>query len=318
MRIGEAVAILVGFLCIHWVWPAANPMQIERTPGHAAALIAQLNQKQPRLVVVGPEEYIDTFASSFLEDASVLALPSARLASAWWYLILKNALVKMDTPPDMFVIFYAGVDPTLPEKRTFAPADRRVLDALATDRERLLDRLAYHERMDPVEFAFSEWSGLYQSRMAVRNRVDSILQDTVARGVGMPSAELRDARGDRFSPPHRDPELQRQHQEERTAARSAYDNRYFDFPEESGQSFLPTMARLANRHGIRLVFIETPSPLRHTREQEVLSGSYRATFRAWLESRGGIHLDMREVPPERRAEAIRAALPPLPPETPQR
>lgn len=308
MRIGEAVAILVGVLCCHWAWPAAKPMLMERTPGYAVDLRQTLDATHPRLVLAGSPSDLDALDASFLEEEAALVLPSARLASAWWYLILKNALTNIDTPPATFAVFYSGVDPTLPEKRVFAPADRRALDALATDRERLLDRLAYHERMDPVAFTASAWTGLYQARMPVRNRLESAVGEVVANLVGVPQGELQNARQERFSQPHWDPTLREQHQEERIAARTAFDNRYFDFPTELRTSFLPGMADLARRHGIRLVFVETAHALRYTPEQEVLAERYRHAFRTWLDWQGGVHLDLRDVPPAMWSTSLRTLL----------
>lgn len=308
MRIGEAAAILVGFICCHWMWSPAKPMRVDRSPGHAATLIAELDAARPKVVLAGSPQQLDALPPSFLGETDAHALTSARLASAWWYLILKNALPKMDAPPETFVIVYAGVDPTLPGKRVFAPADRRALDALATDRERLLDRLAYHERMDSVEFALSEWTGLYQSRMQVRERLEGVVAGGVARVVGTTPDTLEEARRDRFSRPHWDPALRERHQEERTAARTEFDNRYFEFAAELRTSFLPAMVDLARRHGIRLVFAETEPPLRYTQEQEKLAARYRAAFRAWLAWHGGIHIDLRGLPPDAWPDTLRPHL----------
>jgi hypothetical protein len=188
-----------------------------------------------------------------LTGKSALIVYRGGSESAWWYLVFKNVICRLEGRVSSVVIFFRDNELTDPSFRVTG-SYKRSIDVLCDSNEFELDRLAYYSSMNNVEFYLNSCWPLLQKRESFRQRVDSIVRDKTASLFFEKSGiDLGLAVEHVFADSNMDKRLFTQYQ----AMADRLSEADMDFHKSVKVSFLPAIIQLARENNIKLVFIRT-------------------------------------------------------------
>ena len=221
-----------------------------------------------------------------LNQQTIAMLTHAGTGSAFWYLAFKNWVVASGIKPRYVFFFFRDENMTDPLFRATGTY-RWSLDRVALDAEPELNDVFAAQSSGPwfrVHRALDRAFGL-EARAAAANQR---LRDWPASWFA-PTPAARQAFDERlnalFDLDHLRPISE--------ADMQKADDARLDFGREVKRSVLPDMLRLANQHGLKLVFVRVqrrPTPTGPP-PQSAAMVKYVGDLRAWLEARGAIFQD---------------------------
>lgn len=180
-----------------------------------------------------------------------IAVPGS--TSAFWYLILKNIILKADPPPAYLVILFRDTILTLPDFHVNGGYVNE-LDQFAAAREDFLLERAYLNFLNPLERWALVWFPLYTHRQRVTDFVETRARDPLP-------ALLLSCRGECLDHAHA-VVFHVDNADDRIRADALADDQEFllrpeamDFDYWVDRSFLPEMIRLCRENGIRLILV---------------------------------------------------------------
>lgn len=206
-------------------------------------------------------------------------------SSAMWYLIMKSNIYPADYTPKTLVIFFRGTMLTTPDFRVEGSSNLGLLNKYATMEDTLFRRLAYTERMNPVDKAFSLYLPIYGYRTEIVTALDAGFRHTLPGLLNGCDPECADDAMEEVLRSDIAPEQLADY-----IIRSdmvLYAGRKLDFPYQLGHSFLPEMVRMAKEKGMGVVMVHMPTEIfpDTALEPEGLAG-YNADMEVYLEAQG--------------------------------
>jgi len=216
-------------------------------------------------------------------------------SSAMWYLIMKSNLYPAGHTPETLVIFFRGTMLTTPDFRVEGSSNLGLLNKYATMEDTLFRRLAYTERMNPVDKAFSLYLPIYGYRTEIITALDSGFRHTLPgllNGCGPECAD--DAveevlRGD-IAPGQLADYIIR-------SDMVLYAGRKLDFAYQLEHSFLPEIVRMAGEKGMQVVMVRMPTQIFPDPELEPDGlEEYNASLEIYLEEHEIVLLNFEHDP----------------------
>jgi len=210
---------------------------------------------EPQIIFVGNSVLragVDPNQFSQLTGKRTINLMLDGSASAWWYLTLKNVVLRTSHKPEMVGIFFRDHYLTDPSFRVDGMY-KQYIEEMADTEEPLLYRLAYQGRMDAFTYLLLRYCPLFQKKDQVRVWLDTVIKDKFVSTViklepGFPDKAIERV----FADENMDKNLLTVRQ---LAIESLQDNSFYNFPNEVEQSFLPHMIKLAKDNDIKLFFV---------------------------------------------------------------
>ena len=216
-------------------------------------------------------------------------------SSAMWYLIMKSNIYPAKHEPEMLVIFFRGTMLTTPDFRVEGASNLGLLNKFATMEDTLFRRLAYTERMNPLDKAFSLYLPIYGYRGEIAAALDAGFRHTLPGLLNACDPECADDAVEEILRAGVAPGQLADY-----IIRSdmvLYAGRKLDFAYQLEHSFLPEMVRMAREKGILLVMVRMPTQIfpDPALEPEGLAG-YNADLGAYLGAQGIPLLDFEHDP----------------------
>jgi hypothetical protein len=216
-------------------------------------------------------------------------------SSAMWYLIMKTNIYPAEHTPQTLVVFFRGTMLTTPDFRVEGSSNLGLLNKYATMEDSLFRRLAYTERMNPLDKAFSLYLPIYGYRAEIVTALDAGFRHALPGLLNACDPECADdtveevLRGDIASEQLADYIIR--------SDMLLYAGRRLDFAYQLDHSFLPEMVRMAGEKGIQLVMVRMPTQIfpDPALEPERLS-EYNADLGAYLGAQGIPLLDFEHDP----------------------
>ena len=263
----------------------------------SATFRKELGVTAPEVVFLGNSVLAySTDASLFTELSGRRAFCVSRggSASAWWYLALKNVILKTPERPQWVVVFFRDRVLTDPGFRTTGQY-KRAIDEIATSREPILDRLAYRGTMNSVTYFLLRHCPLYQRRDAIKRRIDShIKKKATALLGGTGSGDAYRALRRVFAETNMDDRLLTMSQLTAEARLTREDGR---FAEQLSRSFLPHMIALARENEVRIAFVRMKRRRdAATNREPAALRSYMQALRTYLAENGAPLVDFTQDP----------------------
>jgi hypothetical protein len=259
--IRAACALLVVAIANFIFWPP-NDVLVKHKPQYENTVRITWFERnlvviKPKIVFLGNsimDEAIDEREFSRLTATQTIKIWYGGSASAWWYLALKNVILKAPHKPQIVVLFFRDHFLTDPTYRATGKHKQKI-DAVAEQSEPVLDRLTYLDNMNAVIYLLFRYCPLYQQRDKIKNQLETIVKDRFVCGLtgleqGMPDRAIERL----FDEKNLNKELLTIRQ---IAAESAGSNELYNFPQELDRSFLPHMIKMSKQNNIQLVFVRT-------------------------------------------------------------
>jgi len=254
-----ACALLVIAIANFIFW-SPNGVLIEHKPQHENKVRIRWFERKlvtvrPKIVFLGNSimyESVDEREFLRLTATQTIKIWDGGAASAWWYLALKNVILKAYYKPQMVMLFFRDHFLTDPTYRAIGKHKQNI-DALAEQNEPVLDRLAYLGQMNAVAYFLFRYCPLYRQRDNIKNQLEKTVKDKVVSSLcgleqGIPDQAIERL----FDEKNLNTELLTIRQ---LAAESAGSNKLYNFQQELERSFLPYMIDMAKENNIQLVFV---------------------------------------------------------------
>jgi hypothetical protein len=216
----------------------------------------QITAEHPQIILLGDsmvEENVDLPALSKALGHTIHRISYPGAASAMWYLSIKNNIILSPYKPQALVILFRDSTLTTPYYRVGGSYDQ-VIDTLAGADEELLIRLAYFNRMNPLEKSARQFFPIYSFGFRARNRIDLYNRTLPPRfllGCREPCVDTAFLNTFSFrtmaAPAANDPIAQ--------SESILYTKDALTFSAQVGNSFLPEIIRLCRENGISLILV---------------------------------------------------------------
>ncbi len=258
---------------------------IERNPAPAgqmqrARFEQYLSVARPEVVLLGNSLMIDSIDErglSGLISARAIKIGRGGSASAWWYLALKNVILKAPLKPRVVVVFFRDHFLTDPGYRASGKY-KQFVDAMADKDEPVLNRLAYLEGIDGMKYFLRQYFPLYQKRDDIKAKFETMIkQGCVSAPLGLEAGQVEASINNVFDEKNLNKELLTIRQ---LAAESVEDSSKYNFSKECKRSFLPHMIKLARQNNLQLIFVRMKS------RRDLVAGSEPETLQKYIKELG--------------------------------
>ncbi len=220
------------------------------------------------------------------EDVAVFSIPNS--VSSHWYAVLDHRVY--DRGHDVPNVLIVSSLRSLLVSQPYSPASYGNLKVHLEDKEPVLDRYV-HRAPEAIEH-------LREQRMALRDRISRDLATWTAPLYGGGRHEARVSLQRVFHDSKLDHSTHKPLLLTDTTRDLLLSKTSDDFPAPD-DSLLPELARLAARHGTRLVFVRTPmAPRTPVARQDLVAPGTEARVRQILEAHGHLYIDTWVDPPK--------------------
>jgi len=277
-----ACALLVIAIANFIFW-SPNDVLVDRKPKYEDTVRIRRFERdleviRPKIVFLGNsimDKGVDEKEFSRLTSVQAIKIWHGGAASAWWYLALKNVILKAYYKPQMVMLFFRDHFLTYPAYRVTGRY-KQIIGAVAEQDEPVLDRLAYLGQMDAVAYFLFRYCPLYRQSDNIKNKLETTVKDKVVSSLcgleqGMPDQAIERL----FDERNLNSDLLTIRQ---LAAESTGSNKLYNFSQELDRSFLPYMIDMAKENNIQLVFV------RMKRRRDVKPGSQPKALQEYIKN----------------------------------
>ena len=275
------------------LWPPAD-LKIQRNPNRSnitTGFKARLETSRPQIVLVGNSVLGDSVNERIFSkytNAPTIKFSHGGSASAWWYLVLKNAVFKTKHKPQMVVIFFRDHFLTDPGFRVNGDYKKNLIDKTAEENEPVLDRYAYFGEMNSASYLLFRYCPLYQKRDVVKTVAENFIKNKLVSNVL--DLETPNAADDAIKRVFKEKKLDKKLLTIRQlTAESAGYNRRYEFSRELKQSFLPHIIEMAKQNNVQLVFVRTK------KRRDVQVDSQSKELKNYIKQLG-VYLQQNQIP----------------------
>lgn len=248
---------------------------------HRQKKYAKLMKKlQPEIVLLGNSmlgEAVDNDSFAELIGKRSAKFDASGSASAIWYLMLKNVVLKAKKKPSHVVVFFRDYFLTMPEYRVRGRYEELIRD-LSSPIEPLIDKLSYSQNY--VETFLWHTTPSYRNRAWLKERSEAFVKDTlVSKTLGQKADFAAKAVATVFRVGNLDTEILTAGQ---LAAETVEEH---VFADDLQGSYLPTMVSLAAQSKVQLIFVRVKRrrDARHEVQSEALK-QYIVDLSGYLKS----------------------------------
>ncbi len=284
-------------VAITWIRiPRAYGLEFPRTPGPTFnnqvrdVYINRLENEKPELLLLGDStlaDAIDPAQMSNLMGMNVSSFGVPGSASAFWYVVLKNNIVKSENKPKYLIIVFRDSILTAPGYRVQGSYFTQV-DEFARRREPVLLERAFLNLMNPLEKAADAYFPLYSARVQIRQKIDALVRYSLPGWIGCDTKCNNDSMYAVFQ----GGDLQRGELQNAIASAEGYlyTRAQLNFGAQVDRSFLPDMIQLAKENHIQLILVRLKNWTLGERETVGVK-RYTAALSAYLEGQDVLFLD---------------------------
>lgn len=253
------IIALMGFniyIPLHYQTPYPSPLGPTFTPRIKDEHIKAIDANRPEFVLIGDstlEEGVDQtlLTSELHEETYKLSVRGS--ATAAWYLVMKNVVMKSAHRPKYIVILFRDTMLTVPYFRTTGRY-LELLDDYAGKNEPVLNELAFINQMNPVEKIMEQYLPLYGMRWDIRTGLEHRLRYMAPSIINCQKDCAEDAVHSIFG---RELDTIALNQMIEDSVDSLYSPDEMNFDRHIDTSFLPVMIDLAEDNNTSLVFVRT-------------------------------------------------------------
>ena len=209
------------------------------------------------LVLVGDSVLatsVDSDQLTRLTGITNVSLGIPGLASAGWYLMLKNVIAKSPYKPAYVVVLFRDTILTAPSYRVNGKYFSLV-DELAKSDDTLVIQKAFIQQMNPVDKLADGYLPLYGSRLNLRESIDYYIRYTLTGWMGCDEKCNDDASNAVFQDLNLDANMLVE--AIATAESYLYTPDQLNFAAQLDNSFLPDMVQIAKENNIKLILVRT-------------------------------------------------------------
>ena len=261
-------------------------------------LLNELSQIRPKMMLIGSSmlgEAVDQKQITKLTGLPTVKVWYGGSGSAWWYLVVKNIVPKIDEKPKYIGIFFRDNYLTLPQHKINGK-NKKAIDMFAGNDEEILDKLAYFNSMNSFQLLMYKYFPLINRRDFFKNSFENKIEKTSAFLLGLEnSGQLKDALSSSFSNNKMNPEMLHERQ---LADEQAQDEYRKDMSFQPEKTFLKHIIDQCRAQGISLFFVRvkrlrdvTPN---HKTDENLLT--YISQLNDYLLSQGVPLLDFTNDP----------------------
>ena len=277
MSFSKVLLFIFVFVGINfWVGPIDKVRKIPSTPwAEKETFKEQLISTKPEVVLIGNSMLgwgVDSTQLSERLDLKVVKFARGGAASAWFYLVFKNVVASVDTPPRIVCIFFRDSFLTKPKYRTRGKY-KQSIEGMAHHEEPLLDSLAY---APPGLEKYLNQIPLYSKRNDISIFIDHVIKDIFTvklldLKIGDPEKSISRV----FDESNLDQvQLNAEQIKAETLKRAKHP---ISFEDELSSSFLPAILDIAKEKKIQLVFV------RIKRKRDLIYNEELASFEPYIE-----------------------------------
>ena len=158
-------------------------------------VVKKLNRRHPKVILIGNSmlgEAVDQNELSSMLDVSVASLWVGGMGSAWWFLVVKNVIPRLQNKPELIAVFFRDDYLTLPGLRVTGNHKRFIDDYLVGD-EDILHKFAYGQESSLlIQFISSQFQN-FSSREQYREKIDKLVKDVSGFLCGVETVEETNA-----------------------------------------------------------------------------------------------------------------------------
>jgi len=259
--------------------------------------ITMLDNDKPAIVLLGDStlmDGVDPDQLSELTEKKTSSFYAPGLASAYWYIILKNSIVVAEHRPQAVVVVFRDTMLTAPGYRVYGAYFERI-DEFAKPQEPVLLERAYLNQMNPLEILSEKYFPLYSTGEKLRQKIDSRIRYTVPSWLNCDVDCTDSSMNDVFTAADLEPGQLRN--AVATAESYLYTPAQLDFSGQVEKSFLPEMIRLSRKRGIQLIVVRIKHETTGTNSMETPAAkNYIADLSKYLQDQGVPFLDYGQDP----------------------
>jgi hypothetical protein len=212
-------------------------------------------ERQPKIVLIGDSTLtkgVNAKSLSAKLNAPIYSIDLPGSASTLWYLIIKNNITQVKTPPKYLLIFFRDTVLTMPGYRVQGQYFEQI-DEYATPKDGLLIERAFIGVMNPMERFTEAYIPIYTARWQMRKEIESRIRYDLS-GITGCNADCTDKA---LSQIFNDNSASSQGLNEAIAAadENLYTRYTLDFENQVNKSFLPEIVRMAKENNIQLALI---------------------------------------------------------------
>jgi hypothetical protein len=259
--------------------------------------ITMLDNDKPDIVLLGDSTLMDGVDTEKLSEhigkkASSFSAPG--LASAYWYIVLKNSIVVAEHHPQAVVVVFRDTMLTAPGYRVYGAYFERI-DEYARHQEPVLLERAYLNQMNPLEIWSEKHFPLYSAGETIRQKIDFRIRYTVPGWLNCDMDCTDSSMNAVFTAADLEPGQLRN--AVATAESYLYTPAQLDFSRQVEKSFLPEMIRMTQKNGIQLIVVRIKHQTTGTNSMETPAAKkYIADLSKYLQDQGVSFLDYGQDP----------------------
>ncbi len=245
-----------GYISFDYKTPYPRPLGPTFTPRVKNEHIKAIDENRPEFVLIGDSTLEEGVEQSLLTQTlgrKTYKLSVRGSASAAWYLVMKNVIMKSTHHPKYVVILFRDTMLTVPYFRTTGRY-LELLDDYARKNEPVLIELAFVNQMNPAEKIMEQYLPLYGMRWDIRAELDHRLRYTAPSLIGCQKDCADDSVHSIFG---RELDMIALNQMIEDSVDSLYLPDEMDFARHIDTSFLPVMIDLAEDNNTTLIFVRT-------------------------------------------------------------
>lgn len=242
-----------------------------------AQIAEQLQADQAQVLLLG-----NSFLGEGVDAEQLATLTGQRITKAaipgsttpTWYLLLKNVIAPMPTPPHRVVIFFVDSHLTWPDYNL--DGNFHLIKPYATPQEPLLAQQLFYLRSSWVEQAVTEFLPTYRFRHQLQRKLYWLSSYWLGMSVGLDAETVDHGENVWSSSDLRDRQL------ETISQMAQWPVEHLNFADELPRSLLPAMVQIAKEEYIELVFVRLPRRRDYRQGQPVALEEYMLALRAYL------------------------------------
>lgn len=223
------------------------------TNGSAQVYIKYIDYKKPSITFIGNSMVKNgVIPDLFSEQSFVPAITTHRsgASSAWWYLCVKNVILKAKHKIPVVVIVFRDYFLTMPNYRVKGKGYEMTIDMLCSKQEPILDRLAYLNGISSVEYFLMKNWPLYQKRSEYLDGFNTTIKTKIGNWFDYSLEEVNSSIDSTFQQDNMVARYVTSRQLDVESVKGIH-----DFNENINKSFLPEIIKLCKESKIQVIFV---------------------------------------------------------------
>jgi hypothetical protein len=275
----------------HMVYPMSTSPKVDA--GIRKNFLNDINKFHPDIVLLGDsmlENGVDVTIASTITGKKIEKISIPGSASALWYLILKNNIVKASTKPDYLAIFFRDSLLTIPEYRVNGEYFFKI-DEYASDTDMILIQKAFITPRSTIENMSLRYIPLFSERVKIQNWINTRFQSLLP-GIfeSCDSNCVENAKGTVFSFSRLKPDVYGKNVTAFESTLYTPDRMFFE--TQVSKSFLPDIIDLCKGANIKLVLVRMGTTRYSSKSEEpILLKYYLSSLENYVKVAGVVYID---------------------------